>query len=234
VQVTVGQDTTQATTAINNFVSAYNAVVANLNTQFTVDPTTNTQGPLAADTSLRALQSTLLSDVTYSITGNSGVVNLASLGIDLNSDGTLTVNQSPTYDSSGDLIEPSLANVLASNPSAVQNFFQNASSTGFGNILANDLQGLTDPTNGILNVDIAGNQTQQTALTTQIATLQDRVTAQQASLTLEYDSVNATLESYPILLQEVKAEIAAINGNTVAQPNTIPVNTTPTTGIPTG
>ena len=126
---------------------------------------------MAADTSLRALQSTLLSDVTYSITGNSGVVNLASLGIDLNSDGTLTVNQSPTYDSNGDLIEPSLANVLASNPSAVQNFFQNASSTGFGNVLATDLQGLTDPVNGILNADVAGNQAQQNTLTTEITNL---------------------------------------------------------------
>lgn len=234
VQIAVGPDTTQASTAINNFVTAYNAVVGNINTQFTVDPTTNTQGPLAADTSLRALQSTLLSDVTYSITGNSGVVNLASLGIDLNSDGTLTVNQAPINDSNGNLIEPSLANVLASNPAAVQNFFQNASSTGFGNVLAKDLQGLTDPTSGIVNVDIAGNTSQQTSLTAQITNLQDRVAAQKASLTLEYDTVNASLESYPVLLEEVSAEIAAINGNTITQPSTIGVSTAPTAGVPTG
>ncbi len=177
VQLTVGPDTAQATAAINNFVSAYNAIVGNLNAQFAVDPTTNAQGPLAPDTSL--------------------------------------------------------SSVLAANPSGVQSFFQNASGTGFANNLNTNLQGLTDPTAGILNVDIAGNTTQQSALTKQIASLQDRVTAQTASLTLLYDKVNATLESYPILLQETTAEIAAINGNTISQPSAS-TNTAPTKGVATG
>jgi len=34
----------------------------------------------------------LLTDATYSISGNSGLVNLASLGINLNNDGTLTID----------------------------------------------------------------------------------------------------------------------------------------------
>ena len=233
VQLTVAPDATQATAAINNFVAAYNAIVANINTQFALDPTTNTQGPLASDTSLKTLQSTLLNDATYSISGNGGFVNLASLGIDLNADGTLTVNQTPTSDAQGNLLEPSLAGVLASNPSAVQNFFQNATSTGFANNFNTDLKGLTDPTEGIINVDIAGNTTQQSTLATQINTLQDRVSTQQKSLTLLYQTINATLESFPILLQEVTAEIAAINGGTPAQ-NNGPVNTTPTAGVATG
>ncbi len=207
MQLTVGPDAAQATTAINNFVDAYNSVVGTLNTQFTVDPTTNTEGPLAGDSALRSLQSSLLNDVTYATTGNSGLVNLASLGIDLNNDGTLTVNQTATD------THPSLSNVLATNPGAVQSFFQNVSGTGFANNFNNDLFSLTDPTNGILNVDIAGNKTQQTALTTQITNLQDRLTAQQTALTLQYDQVNATLEAYPSLLLEVTSEIGALNGN---------------------
>jgi flagellar hook-associated protein 2 len=228
VQVTVGPDATQATTAINNFVAAYNAVVGNLNTQFTVDPTTNTEGPLGADSSLHTLQATLLNDVAYSITGNSGLVNLASLGIDLNNDGTLTVNQTATD------IHPSLSSVLASNPSAVQSFFQNASSTGFANHLNSDLTGLTDPTSGVLNVDIAGNTTQQNALTTQITGLQERLGVQQTQLTTQYDLLNATLEGFPSLLQEVTAEINALNGNTSSPfTSSTSSNTTPTTGTPT-
>ena len=226
VQVTVGPDANQATTAINNFVNAYNAVIGNLNTQFTVDPTTNTEGPLGGDSSLRSLQSSLLNDVTYSITGNGGLVNLASLGIDLNNDGTLTVNQVATD------THPSLANVLATNPSAVQSFFQNASGTGFANNFNNDVTNLTDPTNGVINVDIAGNTSQQNALTTQITNLQTNVTAQQAALTLQFDQVNATLEAYPSLLLEVTSEISALNGN-YSTPTTTP-NTTPTVGVSTG
>ena len=118
-----------------------------------MDPTTNTQGPLGADSTLRALQSRLLNDVTYSITGNGGVVNLAALGIDLNNDGTLSVNQVATD------THPALSDVLAKNPSAVQSFFENGSGTGFANTFNNDLFSLTDTTDGIVNLDIAGNKT---------------------------------------------------------------------------
>jgi flagellar hook-associated protein 2 len=233
VQITVGPDAGQATSAINNFVNAYNSVIGIINTQFTVDPTTNTQGPLGSDSALRSLQSSLLNDVTYSITGNSGLVNLASLGIDLNNDGTLTVNQTATYDSQGNLTHQSLPNVLATNPSAVQSFFQNAGHTGFANNFNSDLFNLTDPTNGIVTVDLTGNSAQQKALAAQIANLQDRLTAQQTTLTRQFDQVNATLEAYPSLLLEVTAEIGALNGNfSVTPPNS--TNTTPVSGSSTG
>jgi flagellar hook-associated protein 2 len=108
VQILVAPDATQAAAAITNFVTAYNAVVGNLNTQFAVDPTTNTQGPLGSDSSLRSLQSSLLNDATYSVTGNGGLVNLASLGINLNSDGTLTSDNNQ------------LNSTFTSNPAAFQ------------------------------------------------------------------------------------------------------------------
>jgi flagellar hook-associated protein 2 len=227
VQLTVGPDAAQATAAINNFVNAYNSVIGILNTQFTVDPATNTQGPLGSDSTLRTLQSSLLNDATYAITGNSGLVNLASLGIDFNNDGTLTVNQVATD------THPSLASVLAANPSAVQSFFQNVSGTGFANNFNNDLFNLTDPTNGIVNVDIAGNTAQQKALTSQITNLQDRLLAQQKALTLQYAQVNATLEAYPSLLLTVTAEIGALNGNFSVTSNSAS-NTSPNVGFSTG
>jgi flagellar hook-associated protein 2 len=226
VQLTVGPDTVQAIAAINSFVSAYNAVINGINAQFALDPTTNSEGPLGSDSALRTLQSSLLQDATYSITGNGGLVNLASLGIDFNNDGTLTVNQVATD------THPSLSNVLATNPGAVQSFFQNASGTGFASNFNNDLFNLTDVTDGILNVDIAGNKAQQQALTTQINNLRDRLTAQQQLLTRQYAQVNATLEAFPSLLLQVTSEIGALNGNFSINPST--VNTTPNTGTPTG
>ena len=57
VQLTVGTDSTQALAAVNNFVSAYNTLISTINQQYTVDPTTNTEGPLGSDISLRSLQS---------------------------------------------------------------------------------------------------------------------------------------------------------------------------------
>lgn len=213
VQLTVGPDANQVAAAITTFVTAYNAVIGNLNTQFTVNPATNTQGPLGADSSLRSLQSSLLNDVTYSISGNSGLVNLASLGINLNGDGTLTIDNTQLNDT------------FTTNPAAFQNFFQNASVTGFANNFSTDLTNLTDPTNGILNIDSAENKAQQQALTTQLNDLHDRLVAQQKQLTTLYAQVNATLEAYPVLLQEVTAQLGILNPNIF--------NTSPTTGTST-
>jgi len=47
-----------------------------------------------------------------------------------------------------------------------------------------------------VNLDVAGNKDQQRALTKQITDLQDRLTAQQTALTLQYQRLSATLEAY--------------------------------------
>ena len=65
VQIAVGADNTKAAQAITNFVNAYNTVVGDINAQFTVNPSTNTEGPLGGDSALRSLQASLLTDVGY-------------------------------------------------------------------------------------------------------------------------------------------------------------------------
>jgi flagellar hook-associated protein 2 len=195
VQLSVGADVTQATQAINTFVSAYNTVVNDINQQYTVNSSTNSEGPLAADSALRSLQTSLLTDVTYSVAGSGGMVNLASLGINMNNDGTLTVGNTASGES--------LSQVLTSNPGTVLNFFQNASSTGFANNFNSDLTNLTDATSGILNADIAQNQTQQQNLTSDITDFQQQLQSQQTALTQQFNQVNSSLQEYPALLDEV-------------------------------
>jgi len=219
VQLTVGPDVNQATQAINTFVSAYNTVINDINTQYTVSSSTDSdgntvssEGPLASDSDLRALQTSLLNDVTYAVSGNSGLVNLSSLGINMNNDGTLTVGNTPSGES--------LSQVLSDNPAAFQNFFQNTSSTGFANNFNSDLTNLTDPTVGILNADIAGNQQQQQALTDDINNFQDQLTAQQQQLTQQFDQVNSTLQEYPALLDEVTSLLSGLLPNTSSTSST--------------
>jgi len=55
----------------------------------------------------------LLGALSYSISGNSGIVNLASIGVNFNNDGTLSVDGGK------------LSSALSSNFSAVQNLLQN-------------------------------------------------------------------------------------------------------------
>jgi flagellar hook-associated protein 2 len=190
VQLTVGPDTSQITNAVNNFVSAYNTVISTINTQYVVDPTGSIPAPpLEGDISLRSLQSRLLTDAAYAIGGNSGLVNLAAMGINMNNDGTLTVGSTPAPNSQ------TFAQVLSANPAAVVNFFQNASGTGFANTFNADLTSLTSPTQGPLSVDLTQNQAEQADLATTITAFQTQLTTETTALTQQYDAV--TLRSRP-------------------------------------
>jgi flagellar hook-associated protein 2 len=217
VSLSVGLDTGQVTDAINSFVAAYNQVIGDINAQFTVDPTNNSEGPLGGDASLEDLQSSLLSDAAYSISGNSGYVNLASLGINTNNDGTLTVDSAQ------------LASTLSSNPSAVQSFFQNATSTGFANSFNTDLTNLTNPTTGPLNTDLTQNTAEQLDLTNSITNFETQLTAEQTQLTSQYDAVNASLQAYPLLLQEMTETLATLSTNSSGTTST--ASPTLTTGL---
>ena len=81
VTLSIGADVTQQESAINSFVSAYNTVIGDLNTQFEVDPTTGQPGPLASDSTLALAQSQLLASAAFSTTGNGAINSLADLGI---------------------------------------------------------------------------------------------------------------------------------------------------------
>lgn len=226
VQLTVGPDTNQISSAIDNFVSAYNTVISTINSQYIVDPTGSIPAPpLEGDISLRSLQSSLLTDSSYAIGGNSGLVNLASLGINQNNDGTLTVGSTPGPNSQ------TFAQVLAANPAAVLNFFQNASGTGFANNFNADLTNLTSPTQGPLSVDLNQNQTEQADLTTTINSFETQLTTETTALTQRYDAVNASLQAYPLLLQEVTQTLGTLGSGTSASGSLVSSGPTLTSGL---
>jgi flagellar hook-associated protein 2 len=226
VQLTIAPDENQITSAVDNFVSAYNTVVSTINSQYVVDPTGAIPAPpLESDISLRSLQSSLLTDSSYAIGGNSGLVNLASLGINQNNDGTLTVGSTPGPNSQ------TFAQVLAANPSAVLNFFQNSSGTGFANNFNADLTNLTAPTTGPLNVDLAQNQAEQADLATTITNFQTQLATETTALTSQYDAVNASLQQYPLLLQQVTEVLGTLGSGTSASGALVSSEPTLTSGL---
>jgi flagellar hook-associated protein 2 len=213
VLLTVGVDPTQITQAVNDFISAYNTVINDINTQFTVNPATNTEGPLGGDPSLRTLQTSLLGDTAFAlpladgggVTTNSGYINLDALGINTNNDGTLTLGLNPS--------KQTLNDVLTANPSAVQNFFQNGTQTGFANAFHADLTNLTSPTEGPLNVGLAQNKTSLKNLTDNITNFQTQLAAEQVQLTTRFNAVNASLQSYPLLLQSITEVLGSLGSS---------------------
>jgi len=112
VTLSLAPDASQASTAVSQFVTAWNKVIGDINTQFAVSPNGTGGGPLEADNNLRDIQNQLLAAISGSISGNSGLVNLASIGINLNTDGTLSLDSG------------TLSNALNTNFAAVQNLLQ--------------------------------------------------------------------------------------------------------------
>ena len=111
------------------------------------------------------------------------------------------------------------------------NFFQNASGTGFANTFNADLTNLTNATTGPLNADVTQNEATQQDLSNSIANFQTQLSAQQTELTQEYDSVNASLQAYPLLLQEVTETLGTLGSGTSATGELISSEPTLTSGL---
>lgn len=197
VSLTLSPDASQAATAVNSFVSAWNKVIGDINTQFTVSSDGTGGGVLESDSNLRDIQNQLLSAITYSIGGNNGLVNLASIGVNMNTDGTLSVNSG------------TLQNALSNNYASVQNLLQGAS--GVGQFLNSTLTQITDPTQGTIALDLQGMSQSNTDLGQQISSMQALLATQTQSLTNEYAQMQTTLEEMPTLQSETTAQLAALS-----------------------
>lgn len=205
VTLTVGSDTQQSSAAINNFVSSYNSLIEAVNAQFTYTQGASSQPPLISDVALGQVQQRLYSDVNYAISGNNGVTSLASLGITMQSDGTLQVDSGK------------LNAALSSDPGAVQNFFQQSGGTnGFAINFGNDLMNLTNPATGPLYIDLQGIQQNQQFIQNDINDFQTRLDQQQQLWLQEYAQVNSTLQTLPLTLQQIEGQLGTLTGNSTS------------------
>lgn len=206
VTLDIQPDLTQVSTGINNFVSAWNQLMDDINAQNTYS-STGTEPPLMGDPSLDLIQSQLLNDITTSVSGNGAAVNLQSIGIQLQDDGTLSVVSTPPPDPDSMDLNDALANDF----SAVQNLFQSTSPAGVAQTLNTDLTNLTDPVNGPLNLDMSSISSEVSDLNTQISDFQYQLQQTQAQLTTEYSTINTTLEELPETLNSINQQLDALN-----------------------
>jgi flagellar hook-associated protein 2 len=197
VTISVGADTSQATQTINSFVSAYNTVMNDINSQFSVDANGN-EGALAGNSGLRSLQNQLLSAISYSVSGTGQYVNLQSMGIEMQDDGTLQVNSTVLNDA------------LSNHYQDFQNFFQSLTPQGFGNFFGNQMMQLTDPTQGPIALAVTGLQQTNQSLNNDINDFEVRMTSMQQELTQQYSALNATLVEYPMLMQQIASQLSSL------------------------
>jgi len=197
VTLQISPDLTPIATDINTFVSNWNTLIGAINSGIQTNSSTGAAGALSGDTSVDLVQEQLLSALSSSMSGNNGVVNLQSIGIEMQNDGTLTVDST------------TLNNALQNNFSAVQNLFQ--STSGVGQSIQKSLTSLTNPTTGALNVDMNGINSEVTDLNSQISDFQLQLQQTQTQLTAEYSTINTTLEQLPQTLASINSQLDALN-----------------------
>jgi flagellar hook-associated protein 2 len=197
VSLSVSPDTSQATSAIQQFVSDYNTVISALNAQYT--DTGSGEGPLATDSTIRSLQSEVLGALDYTYTPASGtttVPNLSSMGITVNNDGTLSVDTS------------TLQSALQGNFSDVQSFFQGGSFNGFANSLDTQLTSFISPADGAFTVDLSSMNSEITDLQTSISNFQTNyIGPLQTQLQNDYSQAEILLQELPTEEKQITEEL---------------------------
>jgi flagellar hook-associated protein 2 len=197
INLNLAPDTSSITTAVSNFVTAYNTLFSDVNTQIGYNTSTQTAGVLQTDSSAQGLQSALLASTNFS--ASSGVYKtLDSLGISTNSDGTLSLNTAL------------LASAVQSNSPAVASFFQGTALNGFAASLTSTLNTYTDPAQGAFTVDLKSISSENQDLTDQTNTLEVYLSAQQTILTAKYNAADIAIQQLP---QELKQIQALLNPN---------------------
>jgi flagellar hook-associated protein 2 len=202
VSLSVAPDTTQASAAINQFVTDYNTAITDLNTQFTFSG--SSEGVLATDSSVRSLQSTLEAAMSYTQAPGTGttttVPNLSSLGISVNNDGTLSVDSG------------TLTSMLQNNYSDVQNFFQGTALNGFANTMDQQLTSFISPSDGAFTLDLQSINTEYNDLSTDITNFQTNyIVPLQARLQADYSAAETALEQLPTETQQINTELGLNN-----------------------
>jgi len=197
VTLQISPNLTPIANDINNFVSSWNTLIQAINTGIQYNSSTGTAGTLEGDTSVDFVQQELLSSLTSSISGNNGAVNLQSIGISLQDNGTLSVNST------------TLNTALQNNFSAVQNLFQ--STSGVGQALQTTIDSVSNPVTGPMAVDMNGISSEITDLKSQISDFQTQLQNTQTQLLAEYTQINTTLEQLPETLASINSQLDALN-----------------------
>jgi flagellar hook-associated protein 2 len=197
VQVQITDDTSDIEKAMGSFVSAYNAVITDINTQEGNDSSGNPE-PLLGSPTLALLQGQLTGSL-FGGAASGSINNITQLGIGVNNDGTLTLDSD------------TLTSVLSSNLSDVTGFLQNTGS--FGVSMSSTLNNLgTQAPNGAIYLAQQQNSSQEKALNSDVTNENAQLATQQTTLTDELNSANQILQSIPSQLNEINEIYSATTG----------------------
>ncbi len=202
VQITVAPDNDAVKASVKGFVDAYNALSSLLATDLKYDSATKVAGPLQADSAAASLQRQLRTMLTSGSLASSAFSTLSQVGLEMQTDGTLKLNDSK------------LSSALA-NPAELKKLFTNIDAADpTNNGFATKLRSLGNTVlgaDGLLTTRVAGlNKTLASNKKDQDA-LSDRLAATQARLQAQYTALDATMANINTLSTYVTQQITNWN-----------------------
>ena len=159
VTLNVGPNTSAVSTAINGFVTAFNAAAKAIQNQTSYDATTKTAGTLQGDVSLSILQSQMAAMLTTNI-GTGAITNLTQIGIGFQKDGSLAVD-SAKLNAALNTNYQGVANLFVAAGTATDNLvsYTSASSSTKAGTYALNISQLSTQGTAVGNADLTGGLT---------------------------------------------------------------------------
>jgi flagellar hook-associated protein 2 len=199
VTVSARPDRASVTTAIKSFADAYNALASYIGTQTAYDATAKIGGVLQGDSATNTLQSQLRSVLGSTSGASSTFAHLSDLGLEVQRDGTLSIDQTKLDSAANNLTElkKAFANSDSTNPA--KNGFARRYAT-----LAMQVLGV----GGTVTSHAAGLQTLISKNADDQTRLNDRVNSFQARLVSQYTAMDANLAKLNALSSYVTQQVA--------------------------
>jgi flagellar hook-associated protein 2 len=176
--LTVSPDTSSAQSSIDGFVTAVNGVLSSIQTLTGYNASTQTAGPLNGNATLEAFQNQLQSILGQFNNSGGSVKSLTDLGITAGTDGTYSSD------------DTTLGNALSASLASVGNLL--GGTNGIATQINNLVNGYTEP-GGLLDSINQGLQTSLTNVATEQTALQAQLATYSATLTTEYNAMDAAV-----------------------------------------
>ncbi|MDP3894540.1 flagellar filament capping protein FliD [Nocardioides sp.] len=176
VDITAETDTASVTERVKGFVDAVNAALAEIDRLTAYNTVTKSSGPLAGDSSVRSLRTTLLESV-YPLDGTS----LADVGIQTDRYGKLVFD------------EAAFTAAYAADPAAVTERFTAGAVPGFADRVATLATNASDKYDGTLTQAIAGRSSSVERLQGGIEAWDRRLELRRQSLTRQFTALETAL-----------------------------------------
>ena len=199
--LTISQDTDTIYDAISAFVTAYNSYVSSVDTLTAYDADADTAGELLGDSTTRRISTELSSDL-YTAIGSGTFSYLSQLGISLEVDGTLQID------------EDTLTSAITDNIDAVSAFFIGTDGTsGFIGQMTDDLDNYLDEDSGLIVARTDSLESKLVQLEERYAEKQALIDSEMARWTDEFTQLDTLISSLNSTSDYLTTQFDALNSS---------------------